>query len=686
MKNIILSVVLFLLTNAIYSQDLPRYMTEEEKQMMKTYIPPVFEAGFFSPPSKPVRTMAEWEELEGIIITWTSYQSILRQIVDYAQEEGIVYIICSDSNSVKNYLISGNVPLYNLKFIIANFNSVWVRDYGPWCVYSNIADSMYIVDWIYNRPRPADDLIPSVFATRQNIPLYQMTQPPYDLVATGGNFMADGFSKGFSSKLILNENTGKTEAQIDTMMKLFMGITPYIKMDVLPYDVIHHIDMHMKLLDEETLLVGQYPPGISDGPQIEQNLQYVLNNFQSVYGRPFRVVRIPMPPDAQGRYPSSGGDYRTYTNSVIVNKTVIVPTYAPQYDTTALRIYREAMPGYNIVGINCNQIITALGAIHCITKEVGVREPIFIAHPKILSTANFLSNYEVKAYIKTRSGVANAFLHWTTDTSQGFNILPMTQISPDTFRAFIPQQNFNTKVFYYISATSNSGRTVKKPLTSPVGAYQFVVDAVVPVELTSFYAETNESGINLFWTTSSELNNKGFEIQKKSSSGKENWISIGFVNGRGTTSENQKYSFIDKNINSGKYLYRLKQINFDGSFSYSNEVEVDIILPSEFILEQNYPNPFGTATNSGNALTTIKFSVPTSPQLHSLLSKEALGEVITLKVYDILGNEVATLVNEPKEPGYYEVQFNASNLASGVYLYRLEYGNRMLMKKFILMK
>ena len=385
-------------------------------------------------------------------------------------------------------------------------------------MYSDIVDSLYIVDWIYNRPRPLDDLIPSVFASYRNIPLYQMTASPYNLTATGGNFMTDGQGTGFSSKLILNENSSKTEAEIDTMMKKFMGINRYIKMDNLPYDGIHHIDMHMKLLDEETLLVGQYPGGVADGPQIEANLQYVLNNFQTCYGRPYKVVRIPMPPDAQGRYPNNGGDYRTFTNSVIVNKTVIVPTYDLQYDTIGLRIYREAMPGYNVVGINCNQMITALGAIHCITKEIGVQEPVYISHAKIRSVVNFGSNgYEVKAFVKSRSGISSANVYWSVDTTQGYNLVQMNQTFPDTFTAFIPIQPMNTKVFYYISASSNSGRTVHKPLTSPKGAYQFIVDAVVPVELVSFYGERDDGGVRLNWMTASETNNLGFEVEKSPS-------------------------------------------------------------------------------------------------------------------------------------------------------------------------
>jgi agmatine/peptidylarginine deiminase len=140
----------------------------------------------------------------------------------------------------------------------------------------------------------------------------------------------------------------------------FMGINRYIKMEILPFDGIHHIDMHMKLLNEETLLVGEYPAGVADGPQIEANIQYVLSNFNSSFGTPYKVIRIPQPPDQNNGfdYPDGNGNYLTYTNSTIINKTVIVPQFYAEYDTTAIRIWEEAMPGYTIVGINSNQTIS----------------------------------------------------------------------------------------------------------------------------------------------------------------------------------------------------------------------------------------------------------------------------------------------------------------------------------------
>ena len=170
MKNLFTLTVLFALAVIqfmpanIFSQDLPHYMTDKEKEIYKNYQPPFSITDDTNPPPTPVRTMAEWEELQGLMITWTSYTSILRQIVDYAQDEGLVFIVCSDSNSVKTFLTSGGVPLVNLKFIIYPFTSVWSRDYGPWAAYSGVSDSLKIIDWIYNRPRPADDQVPVGFA------------------------------------------------------------------------------------------------------------------------------------------------------------------------------------------------------------------------------------------------------------------------------------------------------------------------------------------------------------------------------------------------------------------------------------------------------------------------------------------------------------------------------------------
>jgi hypothetical protein len=204
-------------------------------------------------------------------------------------------------------------------------------------------------------------------------------------------------------------------------------------------------------------------------------------------------------------------------------------------------------------------------------------------------------------------------------------------------------------------------------------------NTTVPVELILFNANADNFNVALNWITATETNNAGFEIQK-SNIINQNFQEIGFVKGNGTTTEKNQYSFIDKNLKPGKYYYRLKQIDYDGSFKYSKEVEVSIESPKEFALKQNYPNPF-------NPTTKIKYKIP---QTGSPLLGGARGglTIVQLKIYDILGREVATLVNEKKSPGKYEVEFDAGeyNLPSGIYFYQLKAGSFIQTKKLVLMK
>ena len=189
---------------------------------------------------------------------------------------------------------------------------------------------------------------------------------------------------------------------------------------------------------------------------------------------------------------------------------------------------------------------------------------------------------------------------------------------------------------------------------------------VTPVELVSFNAVLIDDNIQLEWLTTTETNNSGFEILRFTQNDNE-WNSIGFVSGFGTTTEPKSYSFIDESVTSGIYKYRLKQIDFDGTFTFSNEIEVEVdFTPKEFVLYQNYPNPF-------NPTTVISYQLPVNGN-------------VTLKVYDVLGNEIATLVNEEKPAGAYEVEFDGSMLSSGIYFYQLKAGSYSSINKMVLLK
>jgi hypothetical protein len=188
--------------------------------------------------------------------------------------------------------------------------------------------------------------------------------------------------------------------------------------------------------------------------------------------------------------------------------------------------------------------------------------------------------------------------------------------------------------------------------------------SALPVELTSFTAAVDGVKVNLNWETATEVNNYGFTIERRIKN--EEWNKIAFVNGSGNSNSWKSYSFVDANPPTGEVQYRLRQIDFDGKFEYSSIASVNIAAPSSFKLVQNFPNPF-------NPATVIKFELPQASH-------------VKLRIFNSLGEEVVSLINEKKEAGFYSVNFNAKQLPTGVYLYRLETNGYSLTKKMLLIK
>lgn len=227
-----------------------------------------------------------------------------------------------------------------------------------------------------------------------------------------------------------------------------------------------------------------------------------------------------------------------------------------------------------------------------------------------------------------------------------------TSIRSDSLETTLP---FSSQAVYQVAIARKSGTSTNS----------------IPVELTSFSCSLADAIVELKWVTATETNNSGFEIER--STNDETFKAIGFVPGAGTTTEKRVYSFVDMEISSGtKYSYRLKQIDFDGSFSYSHVVNLSLVMPDKYFLEQNFPNPF-------NPATIIRYHI-------------AEEGFVSLKIYDILGNEVMTVVEEIKQPGIYDQMVNMSDLGSGIYFYELSVGsfgkvnsfmqrNKMLMVK-----
>ena len=194
-------------------------------------------------------------------------------------------------------------------------------------------------------------------------------------------------------------------------------------------------------------------------------------------------------------------------------------------------------------------------------------------------------------------------------------------------------------------------------------------NTALPVELSSFNYETLKGNVTLHWTTSSEINNAGFDVERSDVNGQISnvWSKAGFISGNGTSSGSINYSFTDNNLSSGKYNYRLKQIDYNGNYEYfSLNSDVIIATPKNFFLGQNYPNPF-------NPSTVINYNIPQD-------------SYVKIKLYDNTGREVRTLLNEFISAGYYTINFNVSDLASGIYFYNINAGEYTATKKMMLVR
>jgi len=294
--------------------------------------------------------------------------------------------------------------------------------------------------------------------------------------------------------------------------------------------------------------------------------------------------------------------------------------------------------------------------------------------PEVITIADFLADGEkYESHLIEFKGLSKASGTWSTSGSSTLYLTDGT----DTVVAYLdsdmklfndPEPTWPVDLTGIGSQYSSTG----------VGGYQilprfisdFVEVPVVPVELVSFTANIAKGTAVLSWKTATENNNSGFEVER-SLDGK-NFAKVGFVRGHGTTTKMNTYTFSDKLQNSGEFYYRLKQIDFNGTYKYSDVVKANSMVPKTFSLSQNYPNPF-------NPTTVINYDLPVASK-------------VVLKVYDILGNEVATLVNKEEAAGSYQIVFNSVNsannkqLSSGVYFYRIEAGNFTSIKKMMLIK
>jgi len=417
-----------------------------------------------SAPPEPIRQVAEFEPMEGILINYggeNNFGISYDIIAEMAEDVEVVTIVDSASQQsyVESLFLSHGVNLNNCRFLIAPSNSWWTRDYGPWFIFTG-NDELGVTDFTYNRPRPYDDAIPSAFASNEGLPIYTMP-----LEHTGGNYMTDGQGISISTDLVYTENPGYTHEQINGIVEDYLGITTYHVVPDVNGEYIKHIDCWAKYLSPDTIMIREVTQSHSQYDEIEASVDY-FEIQTSCYGTPYEIVRIYTPSD------------QPYTNSLVLNDKVLVPITGSQWDDEALASYEAAMPGYEVLGFTGSWAST--DALHCRAKGIPDRYMLYIEHTPLYGVQNGDAGVDIQAKIvpySEESLISDSTRVYWKEENGSWDSVKMAPLGNDYYHAVIYPQEDGSTVYYYIHAEDNSGRSENHPYIGEEGAHSFIVNS-----------------------------------------------------------------------------------------------------------------------------------------------------------------------------------------------------------------
>lgn len=443
---------------------LPCSLTDKERQIInsKDYLLDKYKPFLnkkFKKPEGFFWMPAEFEKCEGICFSWAGYSDLLTKLITSSSKHAKVYVAVRNNyqDSIKNQLLNAGANLENIVFVPAILDSVWIRDFGPFFIYTE-QKKREIIDCIYNRPRPNDDKFPMILGNLLNIKVH-----PCKLILPGGNFQTDGHGVAILTDVVFDPSEGGdpnlTKEQLEKYMLEYFGIKKVIILKKMKRDGTGHVDMFSKLLDDKNIIVGYYKQPSDGAPgnyEILNENAKILENETNGLGEKFIVTRIPMP-----KY---DGNTYSYTNSVFVNNLVMVPVYNKPEDEEALAIYRKLLPNHIIQSFDCRNIISANGAIHCITSLV-MADPIQINEnniiTKIISSNSFVINFKVDT--KRKLNQNKIIVHVGYDKNGPFKQFIAKQIY-NVWSAKIENINLNLPVYYFITVEALDGSYIKVPV------------------------------------------------------------------------------------------------------------------------------------------------------------------------------------------------------------------------------
>lgn len=421
-----------------------------------------------APPVAPVRPVAEFEPASHVLIRYPLGipASFVAQLSNTAQ---VVCLVTSSQQSAANSTFSNaGANMANISYLNAATDSYWTRDFGPWFIFDG--NGQYgLVDFVYNRPRPNDNLVPQVFATHFNLNYYGM-----NIQQTGGNFMSDGINTGAQTQIAYTEN-GNNQTNVNAKMQSYMGVSNYHVVQDPNNTYIDHIDCWGKFLAPDKVLIRSVPTSHAQYNAIEATANYFAGQ-NCAWGYPYRVYRVNTPSN------------QPYTNSLILNKKVFVPQMGGSYDAAALQVYRDAMPGYEVIGVTGTSSAPweSTDALHCRTHEIPDKNMLRIAHTPLHGFMPLDSTLNLSANIVAHSGQAlysdSLFVSYKVNSGE-WQRSYLQANTRDLYASTLPVFTAGDTIRYFIHAADQSGRSYDHPVFAALDPHIFVMqpDTQAPV-------------------------------------------------------------------------------------------------------------------------------------------------------------------------------------------------------------
>lgn len=515
-----------------------KYLSEDE--MHKSIVTRDFVET--APPTGEVRFPGEYEPMQAVMIVYP-LGIPMELVIEMAEDCKVITVVSSilDAEIAKNNYQSKGVNIDNCEFLVAKTDSYWIRDFGPWYIFEG--KEAAIVDNIYNRPRPNDDVLPSHFAKYWDIPIYGMK-----VVHTGGNMMQDGFGAGVSDDIVIKESVaqGITEEQVYERMKNYLGIDPYHVTIDPQGQYIAHVDCWGKFLAPDKILLARVPETHVQYDKYEEVADYFKTTNCS-WGYPYKVYRVELP---------GGNAICPYTNSLILNKKVLVPMGSnAEYNEAALQVYRDAMPGYEIIGIdNVDPYDWSwdgwlnTDALHCRTRGVMDFDMLYVDHREVLfGEQEWHDSLAIVSKIIAYSGADlkqdSLLVYYSIDGGEYQTTKMKATGMEDEYVAYIKGYKAGSEVKYYVYAADESGRTRQQPVFGRLDPHSFTIKNSVGI------TENDMNDVEIYPNPAKDIINiNGSDIMKV-----EIYNSVGQL----IISTEHKNEIDVSMLNSGLYLVRI---------------------------------------------------------------------------------------------------------------------------------